>query len=123
MNEFKYSEDTQMALNDALYANEFSFEGAKKLAVDATVTLIFIPWLSVAAPDYQVYAEKQIPKTEQRDTHFDATDLEKINDPIIAETDVAKESPYEEVLTFLKNLKTLPKDYPGIDFEVPSDHR
>ena len=121
MNEFSYSEDTQLALKDALYANEFSFEGVKKVVVGGTMTLIFVPWLATAAPNTQVYAEKNVPQTELRDVQYNVAELEQVDDPVIEQTEATEISPYDVVLTFLKNLKTLPKNYQDIDFEIPSE--
>lgn len=121
MNEFSYSEDTQMALKDALYANEFSFEGVKTVVVSGTMTLIFVPWLATVAPNSQTYAVKNLPLTEQRDVQFNAEELEQVNNPVIEQAEAIEVSPYDEVLTFLKNLKTLPKNYQDIDFEIPSE--
>ena len=121
MNEYKYSEDTQMALKDALYANEFSFDCVKKLAVNGSMTLIFVPWLSVASPNNRVFAECLIPQIELREFQFDADEFEKIDNPVIEGSEVAVASPYDAALTFLKNLKTLPTNYQAIDFEIPSE--
>lgn len=118
--EFSYSEDAQMALNDALYANDFSLDGVKEKAVDNTVKLLFVPLLALAAPSKAVYAETNLPRTEQRDVRQAISDFEPTDDPIINDIPIVEGSPYNKMISFVKNLSTLPKDLPGLDFEVPS---
>ena len=118
--EFCYSEDAQMALDDALYANDFSLEGVKEKAVDNTVKLLFVPLLANGAPSKATYAETNLPRTEQRDVRQAISDFKPSSDPIINDTPVVEESPYKKMISFVKNLSTLPKDLPGLDFEVPS---
>ena len=118
--EFSYSEDAQMALNDALYANDFSLDGVKEKAVDNTVRLLFVPLLAIAAPSKAVYAETNMPRTEQHDVRQAISDFKPTADPIINDTPTVEESPYKKMISFVKYLSTLPKDLPGLDFEVPS---
>lgn len=118
--EFNYSEDAQMALNDALYANDISWESVKEKTVDNTVKLLFVPLLGIAAPSNVVYAETNIPRTEQRDVRQTISDFKPTADPVINEIPIVEESPYKKVISFVKNLSSLPKDLPGLDFEVPS---
>ena len=118
--EFSYSEDAQMALNDALYANDFSLDGVKEKAVDNTVRLLFVPLLAIAAPSKAVYAETNMPRTEQHDVRQAISDFKPTADPIINDTPTVEESPYKKMISVVKYLSTLPKDLPGLDFEVPS---
>lgn len=118
--EFNYSEDAQMALDDALYANDFSLDGVKEFAIDSAVKVLFVPLLNVAAPSTKIYAESNVPEIEQRDIQKTMGDIQESQDPIIDDSAVSEESPYNLIKSFVKNLTTLPKDLPGLDFVVPS---
>lgn len=118
--EFSYSEDVQVALNDALYANDFSLDGVKEKIVDNTVRLLFVPFFAFASPSKAVYAETNLPRTEQRDARQAIGDFKPTANPIINDVTIVEESSYKKMISFVRNLSTLPKDLPGLDFEVPS---
>lgn len=120
--EFSYSEDTQMALDDALYANDFSFDGVKELAIDSAIKVLFIPLVVIGAPHQEVYAESNMPRVEQTDYHKVDIEESQVDAPVIEESaDEVVESPYAIMTSFVRNLSTLPSDLPGLDFEVPSE--
>lgn len=119
--EFNYSEDAQMALNSALYANEFDWDGVKEKAVDGTIKIIFMPMMLAGYPASMSFAEINIPRTEQR-AFYHAVEQDEVMPEQTIQTDevIEETSPYTLTKAFVKNLATLPKDLPGADFEVPS---
>lgn len=120
--EFNYSEDTQMAVKSALYANEFDLDGVKEKVVDGTIKILFVPMILTGYPASETFAETKIPHTEQRAFYHAAVQDEEMPEQTIRTNAnaIVQESPYTMVKAFVKNLTTLPKDLPGADFEVPS---
>lgn len=121
-NEFSYSEDAQMALNDALYANDFSLESVREIAIDSSMKVLLIPLLFAGAPRNEAFSETSVPRIEQVESLGDIFDTKQVQDPIIQDGDITNEgSPFLRMLKFVKNLSTLPDNMDGLDFVVPSE--
>lgn len=118
--EFKYSEDTQMAIDSALYANDFVWEGVKEKVIDGTIKMLFVPMILTGFSATDTFAETNIQRVEQAFYNNSVEQDDAMPEQTIQTENVKTESPYQLAAAFVKNLASLPNDLPGVDFEVPS---